>query len=113
MTAILQLLKATDGPRTYYFLGKAASYSSVGIELGISVPSEQEHDMPPTKVQALLTKGALMRINVGYKVNGKHRIAKLLCVRSKIGTALDALQGSAVNGHLITSANFPVKASFY
>ena len=118
MAAIFETVKVTAGVspaiRTYYFRTKKGLYDgTISSQTGISKATEEEEDEPTTTIGVLLQKGILIRVKGRQIVAGRRRTVNLLCARSKVGTILDALEGTPYNGREIESASFPVRRTFY
>lgn len=106
---MLQKMKATDGTKSYFFLSKGATYSSVGTETGIAAAADTDGDEPVIKVEELQGKGVLFRLTC-YCTNDKKR--EVLCVRSKLGTALESLKGKVLAGQTVNSVVVSRKARY-
>lgn len=105
---------AAAGDPVYYFRGLTASYpDSVQTELGVGPTPIPEQNKPVYKLEDLLSKGALIRLRVTYASGGASKSARLVCLRSKLATALDGLIGKDYKTGLIISVNIPLKDTFY
>jgi hypothetical protein len=114
---LLQSLKAAgtgQGAKTYYFRGIAVDYpASVQALLGVVPTPAAEQDEPVYKLEELLGKGKLIRINVRYGTGANKKVAKLVCLRENLATALDGLVGVTYKNSLIVSAHIPLKDQFF
>lgn len=118
MVAIFETVKVSVGAspaiKTYYFRTKAGLYDgTIATVTGVSKVSEAEEDEPTIDVGTLLQKGILIRVKGRQTVGTKKRTVNLVCARDKIGTILDALEGTPYNGREIESASFPVRRTYY
>lgn len=113
---LFQTLKATTGTSgdpIYYFKGRSDDYpTAIATELGVAPAPSNEQSKVTYRVEDLTAKGALIRVVVSYGTGAGSKEARLLCLRSKLGTALDELIGKEFKGQLITSARIPRKAVF-
>lgn len=118
MAAILVLHRVTlSADEEYYFLAPPNSYTGdIGTATGISKAADSEQDRPETPVSKLVSNGKLFRLAASYKVGTKTRSVKLLCARTKIGTALDVLDGASYvgrdGGGTLTSVRVTQKAIY-
>lgn len=108
--AILQTMKATDGTNSYYFRSVADSYSGLDTTLGVKAAEAADLDNPLYKVEELQGKGLVFRLTCSLE-NGKR--VELMCVRSKLQTALDELPGKNAAGSKIKSAVLSRKTRFF
>lgn len=117
MVAIFETVKVTAGTapaKTYYFRTKAGLYDgTIATVTGVSKATEAEEDEPTINLGTLLQKGILIRVKGRQTVGTKKRTVNLVCARDKIGTILDALEGTPYNGREIESASFPVRRTYY
>lgn len=106
---MLQKMKATDGTKTYFFLSKSATYTAVGTDTGVEAAATTDGDEPVFKVEELQGKGILFRLTC-YCTNDAKR--EVLCVRSKLSTALEGLKGKVISGQTVNSVVVSRKARY-
>lgn len=118
MAPIVKLHRATLGTapdiKEYFFLQKPGIYTGdIATATGITVAAESEQDQPAISVAALLGKGLLFRIVASYTAAGKRKTIRLVCVKTKLGTIFDDLDGKAYNGGTLSAVRIPRDATFY
>lgn len=107
--ALLAKMKLTEGTSSYFFLSKSATYSGIGTETGVAVAAATDGDEPVYKVEELQGKGIAFRLTC-YCNDDKRR--EVLCGRSKLQSALEALKGKVLDGATVTSVVVSRKARY-
>ena len=106
---MLDLMKATVGTKSYFFLSRSATYTGLDTTVGVAKAANTDNDEPRTKVEELQNKGILFRV-VCYLSNKERR--QILVARDKLASALDALPGTTIEGATVVSAGIARKARF-
>lgn len=106
---MLDLMKATVGTKSYFFLSRAASYTGLDTTVGVAPAADTDKDEPKNKVEELQNKGIVFRV-VCYLSNKERR--QILVTRDKLATALDALPGKTIEGATVVSAGIARRARF-
>ncbi|MBE9191435.1 hypothetical protein IQ230_13975 [Gloeocapsopsis crepidinum LEGE 06123] len=100
---------------TSYFRANPATYKTLAAETGVK-EEEEGTNHPLTTVSELLGTGAVMRVNVVYKVGTKRKVAKLIIPSSRYHqfrrTQMGKTYTSGLNSGVIISIRTPRKASF-
>lgn len=84
-----------------------ATYESIAPTLGLEVGGAETAVDLPGDVPGLLKSGILVRINISYGTVANRKIARLLCERAKLGTALSSLPRAQYKGQPILTAYIP------
>ena len=84
-----------------------STYESLAPTLGLEIateatPADQSGDVP-----GLLKSGVLVRVHISYGTVLNRKIARLLCERAKLGTALSSLPRAQYKGQPIMTAYIP------
>ena len=84
-----------------------ATYESLAPSLGLQLASEANPADLPGDVPGLLKSGILVRICISYGTVTNRKVARLLCERAKLGTALSSLPRAQFKGQPILTAYIP------
>lgn len=106
---MLDKMKATDGTKTYFFLSQKDTYTGLETDTGVTVAATTDADEPVYKVDQLQGKGILFRLTCYLDDDS---VREVLCVRSKLGTALETLDSKSIEGVPINSVTISRKARF-
>lgn len=84
-----------------------ATYESLAPTLGLEVAGGDNPVDLPGDVPGLLKSGVLVRLHISYGTVLNRKIARLLCERAKLATALSSLPRAQYKGQPIMTAYIP------
>lgn len=84
-----------------------ATYETLAPALGLEIAGEGNPPDLSGDVPGLLKSGVLIRIHISYGTLLNRKIARLLCEREKLGTALSSLPRTNYKGQPIMTAYIP------
>lgn len=84
-----------------------ATYDGLAASLGLEKATDATPVDLPGDVPGLLKVGVLTRIAISYGTTTNRKIARLVCERNKVGTALASLPKTTYKGFPILTAYIP------
>lgn len=84
-------------------------YTDIATIVGVSKVTDANLPEVTMEVRDLIRKAQVVRLNVSYVLNGKRKLARVICDLSKLKTAVAQLPTKTFRGGDIRSAYLPVQ----